>query len=95
MKTPRFLIVDVQEGLVRQGPYRWEEMCAGLRRAFWPRAPGGLPVAYVQHDGGPGDALEHGGTGWQIAAAVAPREGEPVFESAATARFTRPGWTAT
>lgn len=91
MEHTALLIVDVQEGLVRQGPYRWEEMCAGLRRLLACARRAGLPVAYVQHDGGPGDALEHGGTGWQIAAAIAPREGEPVFEKRRNSAFYETG----
>jgi nicotinamidase-related amidase len=49
------------------------------RLADWARARG-EPVAYVRHDGSPGEALERGAAGWPIHPAVAPREGEPIFE---------------
>jgi nicotinamidase-related amidase len=49
------------------------------RMADWARAAG-HPIAYVRHDGEPGEVLERGKPGWPIHPAVAPKDDEPIFE---------------
>ena len=45
----------------------------------WARAQG-QPVAYVRHDGRPGEHIARGAAGWPIYPAIAPKDGEPIFE---------------
>jgi nicotinamidase-related amidase len=49
------------------------------RLTAWARARG-EPVAYVRHDGAAGEHIARGAPGWPIYPAVAPLEGEPIFE---------------
>ncbi|PEX85996.1 cysteine hydrolase family protein, partial [Bacillus cereus] len=39
-----------------------------------------IPVIYVQHNGSKDDPLEKGTYGWEIHAAIAPKEGDPIVE---------------
>ena len=78
------LVIDLQTGMfdgkVFPPLHGHERLIVNANRlADWARA-GGYPVAYVRHDGAPGEFLERGRPGWPIYAAVAPRPGEPVFE---------------
>jgi nicotinamidase-related amidase len=64
------------------------------RLADWARSRG-EPVAYVRHDGKTGEALARSAPGWPIHPAVAPRDGEPIFEKTvgdAFAETNLAGW---
>lgn len=81
------LIVDVQKALIEANPYRKEEflqevkcVADGARRAQ-------IEVIYVRHDGGPGDELESGTEGWNIAEAVEPQQGELIFDKGYNSAF--------
>lgn len=91
MKDTALLIVDVQEGLVRKGPYAWAKMRAGLERLLARARQNGLPVIYVRHDGGPGGELEHGAPGWQIFEGIAPQGDEAIFEKHFNSAFHETG----
>ena len=49
----------------------------------------GIPVLFVQHDGGPGHRLERGSIGWQIRSEIAPIDGELVIHKTACDSFFR------
>ena len=47
----------------------------------------GVPVIYVQHDGGEGSRLAAGTPGWEIHPRIAPRDGETVVHKRACDSF--------
>lgn len=53
-------------------------LLAAVRDLIASARTAGVPVVYVQHDGGAGSPLEPGAPGWPIHPALAPRAGEPV-----------------
>jgi nicotinamidase-related amidase len=59
------------------------------RLAAWARS-NGLPLAYVRHDGQPGEPIARGAAGWPIYPAVAPKDGEPIFEKSVGDAFSNP-----
>jgi len=76
------VVIDVQEAMFRQPAPPHDGMAVVDRIAgLLARArTEGIPLFYVQHDGGPGDDFERGSAGWQIHAPIAPRPGEPIVE---------------
>jgi nicotinamidase-related amidase len=88
------VVIDVQEAMFRQpGPPHDAvgvvERIAGLLAKA--RAEG-VPLYYVQHDGGQGDDFEHGTAGWQIHASIAPKPGEPIIEKRHPSAFQDTGF---
>jgi len=74
------VVIDVQQGMFAgpAKPYRPEEVLATIR-ALQDRARAeGFPVLHVQHDGGEGDVLARGTSGFLIHPKVAPKPGEEV-----------------
>lgn len=76
------VVIDVQQGMWAFPDYPpldgegvVERICGLIERA---RAAG-RPVLFVQHEGGPGDALEPGGPGFALHADLRPRPDEPVI----------------
>jgi nicotinamidase-related amidase len=89
------VIIDLQRGILKGmgGKRRKEteealeattqrisELLGKTRRA-------GVPVLYVQHDGGPGNALEPHSPGWEIREEIAPAAGELVIRKRACDAF--------
>jgi nicotinamidase-related amidase len=72
--TPTALVViDVQIGIFagkRPSP-SWPQILERIGALAARAAGAGLPVIYVQHDGGPGHRLEPGGEGWRLDPALA------------------------
>lgn len=91
MKFDALLVVDVQTALVEAEPYRraaFLEEVGGLIRCC--RACG-IPVIYLQHDGGLGDELEAGTPGWAIWPGIAPAPGETVVDKRWNSAFRQTG----
>ena len=81
---PAVIVIDLQTAMmdgVAFGPiHDHEQVVANTNRmTAWARARG-EPVAYVRHDGKAGEHIARGAAGWPIFPAVAPLEGEPIFE---------------
>ena len=78
MNFDALIVIDVQTALLEDHPYQEEELIGNIRQLLAAFRDKGTPVIYVQHEeqGGP---LERGTPGWEIAAAIAPQPGEPVF----------------
>lgn len=81
------LVVDVQNALVADEPYNIETVLENIGRLAGACREKNIPVLYVQHDGGKGDALEKGTAGWQIHSAVAPVQSEKTFDKACNSAF--------
>jgi nicotinamidase-related amidase len=81
---PAVIVIDLQTAMmdgVAFGPiHDHERIIANTNRlTAWARARG-QPVAYVRHDGQAGEHIARGAAGWPIYPAVAPLDGEPIFE---------------
>ncbi len=81
---PALIVIDLQigmmDGVAFPPLHDHERILANTNRlTAWARARG-APVVYVRHDGEPGDVLERGAAGWPIHPAIAPKDGEPIFE---------------
>jgi len=88
MKPDAMIVIDVQTALVEAHPYREETLVDTIQRLLAACRAEGIPVIYVQH----GDEdLVSGTPGWEIAAAVAPRAGETVFEKHFNSAFRGTG----
>jgi nicotinamidase-related amidase len=89
------VIIDVQNGLLDgRGGDRPEEtshaMDATIGRiaGLLDRArAAGIPVIYIQHDGGPGHRLQPNTKAWEIRPEIAPKPGEPVIRKRASDAF--------
>ncbi|HEX4181734.1 MAG TPA: cysteine hydrolase family protein [Caulobacteraceae bacterium] len=96
---PAIIVIDLQtamlDGVHFPPLHDHERLIDNTNRlTAWARTTG-APVAYVRHDGDPGEAIERGATGWPIHPAVAPVEGEPIFEKTvgdAFAETNLAGW---
>jgi nicotinamidase-related amidase len=74
------LVIDVQRELVDALPPQRRTAFLGTLGALLERARGaGVPVVYVRHDGSPGELVPCT-PGWEVAAEIAPRPGEPVVD---------------
>lgn len=81
------LIVDVQNGLLQDHPFREREFLQNLQRLVAAARENGVEVIYVQHDGGKDDELEAGTDGFAIVAEVAPLNNEHVFVKTRNSAF--------
>jgi nicotinamidase-related amidase len=91
---PAVIIIDLQTCMfdgVAFGPlHDYERLVANANRlADWARGSG-FPLAYVRHDGQPGEHIARGAAGWPIYPAVAPKDGEPIFEKSVGDSFSNP-----
>ena len=76
MQNTVLLVVDIQNGLVRENPYNRESFLENVGRLISQCRRKGIEVIYVRHDDGPGSELERGTEGWEICGEVAPLAGE-------------------
>lgn len=81
---PAVIVIDLQTAMmdgVAFGPiHDHERIIANTNRLTdWARAKG-QPVAYVRHDGAAGEHIARDAPGWPIYPAIAPQDGEPIFE---------------
>lgn len=83
------LVIDVQVGLVEgsEPAYRGDELLSNINRLLSGARSAGVPVIYIQHDGGIGGQLEPGTAGWAIHPAIAPGAGDLVIRKRASDSF--------
>lgn len=91
MKYDALIIIDMQTALVNAHPYNEAGVLAGIRSLLERCRASGVPVIYVCHDSGPGDELELGSPGWQVAAPIAPEPGEKRFDKHFNSAFRQTG----
>ena len=87
--TTALMIVDVQQGMfaLPSPLHRGEEVVRRIAGLLERARATGVPVAHIQHDGGPGDVLAKGSAGWPHHPLVAPRLGEIVVEKRNSSAF--------
>lgn len=86
------LIIDLQTGMFDGGPpiHDGEVLVARTRAVIaWARAAG-RPVAFVRHDGKPGDGLAPGKPGWPVWPVLGQAEDEPTFSKRVGDAFSNP-----
>ncbi len=81
------LVVDVQEAAVALGPYRGDEVLSNIAALIEACRTATIEVIYVQHDGGPGEAVECGTSGWEIHHPIRPVSGEKVVHKRFNSAF--------
>ncbi len=91
MKQDALLIIDMQTALIEQHPYNETIVVSNIKQLLRNCRKKGIPVIYVQHDGGAGDELEHGCTGWEIWKDITPLPEEKVFEKKYNSAFLKTG----
>ncbi|MEZ4672442.1 MAG: cysteine hydrolase family protein [Anaerolineae bacterium] len=73
------LIIDVQQGMIDEKPYRPDELIAHLQTVIEKAHAADVPVIYVKHAArDPQDSLHPDNAGHAIVAAIAPQPGELV-----------------
>lgn len=83
MKNSALLVIDVQVGLFETPGYdlfNEKELIETIQSLIADARSKGLPVVYIQHNGGAGSPLEKGSQGWGIHPDISPIDGEPVVE---------------
>jgi nicotinamidase-related amidase len=78
MNNTALLVVDVQEALVAENPYNKEFTINNIEKLINNCRNSNMEVIYVQHDGGKGDELEAGTSGWQVYNQISPKSGEKI-----------------
>jgi nicotinamidase-related amidase len=89
------VVIDVQNGLLEGlGGVRQQEAARALDATvgriaglLYRARAAGIPVFYIQHDGGSGHRLQPHTQGWEIRAEIAPKVGEPVIRKRACDAF--------
>jgi nicotinamidase-related amidase len=87
------LIVDVQVDMFAPGAsvHAGETVLKTLSALIARARRAGIPVVYVQNNGGPGDPDQLGTPGWEIHPALAPLDGDLVFQKSSPDAFDRTG----
>lgn len=91
MNYDALIIVDMQTALVEAEPYNKAAVVENIKALLDSCRKRGIPVIYVQHDGGNGDELEHGSSGWTIYKDIAPLPDEKIFEKQYNSAFRKTG----
>ena len=90
MKTA-LLVIDVQQAMIDEHPARMDEFMLNLKFLIDTAHKSGTEVIYVRHDGGEGDVLAYGTSGWQLEKSLHPRAEERVFDKRFGSAFRQTG----
>jgi len=91
MENTVLLVVDVQTSMIEKHPYREEILLTNINTVISLCRENNIEVIYVRHDGGIGDELERGTEGWQIYKAIAPLDGDRIFDKNFNSAFRNTG----
>ncbi|MDW2800273.1 cysteine hydrolase family protein [Clostridium boliviensis] len=91
MSYDALIIVDMQTALVEAEPYNRVTVIENIKVLLDSCRKEGIPVIYIQHDGGNGDELERGSLGWTIYKDLAPLPDEKIFEKQYNSAFRKTG----
>jgi nicotinamidase-related amidase len=89
------VVIDVQNGILgsanderaRETARALDETVSRISDLLDRARAAGIPVFYVQHDGGPGSQLQPHTRAWEIRTEIAPKPGEPVIRKRACDAF--------
>lgn len=91
MKNTALLVVDVQNGLMDEGPYQGEQVLRNIEALISVCRENEVEVVYVRHDGGKGSELEPGTRGFEICAQISPQGREKIFTKTYNSAFLKTG----
>ena len=91
MKKTCLLVIDVQKGLIDEGPHERDAFLKNLQALLTAARSAGVAVVHVQHGD---EGLVEGSADWQIHPAVAPLATEPVFGKHFSSAFKDTGLEA-
>ncbi|MDF2484138.1 MAG: nicotinamidase-like amidase [Herbinix sp.] len=91
MEKAVLLVVDVQNCIVDENLYNEKRVISNIQSLLSEARASGLEVIYVRHNDGEGSDMEYGSDGWQIYAAIAPMEGERIFDKQYNSAFLKTG----
>ena len=99
MSNPALVVIDLQtamlDGVMFPPMFEHEALLTRVAGLLAAARRAGAPVAFVRHDGDPGEPLARGARGWPIHPAITPLEGEPIFEKTVGDAFAQTdlaGW---
>lgn len=88
------LIIDVQNALMAEEPYRGQQMLVDIRRLLDAARLSACKVVHVQHNEEAPSPLVNGSSGWQIVAELLPQVDEAVFQKYFNSAFKETGLQA-
>ncbi|QNK40392.1 cysteine hydrolase family protein [Caproicibacter fermentans] len=91
MKNTALLVVDVQNGLMDEGPYQGEQVLKNIEALIPVCRENDVEVIYIRHDGGKGSELEPGTGGFEICARISPQSDEKIFTKTYNSAFLKTG----
>lgn len=91
MNYEALIIVDMQTALVGAEPYNRAVVIENIKALLNACRKRGIPIIYIQHDGGNGDELEHRSNGWTICKELAPLPDDKIFEKQYNSAFRKTG----
>ena len=91
MKYDAFIVIDMQTALIEAHPYNEITVVANVKQLLQISRAKGIPVIYIQHDGGSGDELEKECAGWKIWEEITPLPGEMIFDKMYNSAFRKTG----
>lgn len=94
MNYEALIIVDMQTALVGADPYNGAVVIENIKALLNACRKREIPVIYIQHDGGNGDELERGSSGWAIYKEIFPLPDEKIFEKQYNSAFRKTGLRA-
>ena len=75
----KLIVIDMQKALMDDELYNYEALVANIVKLIAAARENQTEVIFVQHDAGPDTGFSAGDEAFEIAEAVAPREGERIF----------------
>jgi nicotinamidase-related amidase len=87
MKSIALLVIDVQQGLLDLHPYQADALLKDIKALQDRARQAGTEVIFVRHNEDDRDGLFLGSPPWEISAAVAPAEGEVIFDKRYSSAF--------
>ena len=90
----KLIVIDMQKALLVDELYNMKGLTENIARLLASAREHQTEVIYVQHDAGPGTGFSAGDEAFEIAEAVAPREGEKVFVKRINSCFGNREFTA-
>jgi len=88
MKTA-LLVIDIQQALIDERPANEESFLKRVDELILTAHASGKEVIYVRHDGGAGDSLEKGTSGWELIPSLRPSATERIFDKQYSSAFKR------
>ena len=90
----KLLVIDMQNGIMDDELANYDAFVENTVKIIETARKNNVEVIYVQHDDGPGSGFSVGDEAFEIADAVAPREGEKVFVKTVCSSFVNKDFTA-